>query len=57
MLRWALIFFVVSIVAGLFGYTGIAADAASAGKGLVFAAIALFIVVVVLGVRAFSGKR
>ncbi|MGZ5260639.1 MAG: DUF1328 domain-containing protein, partial [Burkholderiales bacterium] len=29
MLKWALIFFLISIVAGFFGFTGVAAGAAS----------------------------
>lgn len=36
MLRWALLFFVVSIVAGIFGFTGIAADAAEVARILFF---------------------
>lgn len=32
MLKWALIFFIVSLIAGVFGFTGIAAGAASIAK-------------------------
>jgi len=32
MLKWALIFFVISIIAGLLGFTGIAAGAAGIAK-------------------------
>ena len=41
MLKWAFIFFVVSVVAGIFGFTGIAAGAASIAKFLFFAALVL----------------
>lgn len=36
MLKWALIFFVVALVAALFGFGGIAAGAAGIGKILFF---------------------
>ncbi len=36
MLKWALIFFVVAIIAALFGFTGIAAGAAEIAKILFF---------------------
>ena len=36
MLKWALIFFAVAIVAALFGFTGIAAGAAEIAKILFF---------------------
>ncbi len=48
MLRWALIFFVVSLVAGVFGFTGIAQGARSIAKVLFFIALALFVVFVIL---------
>jgi uncharacterized membrane protein YtjA (UPF0391 family) len=52
MLKWALIFFLVSLVAGLFGFTGIAAGAATIAKWLFFIAVAIFIVFLVLGLLA-----
>ena len=48
MLRWALIFFVISLIAGVFGFTGIAQGARSIAKTLFFIAIALFILFVIL---------
>jgi uncharacterized membrane protein YtjA (UPF0391 family) len=48
MLRWALIFFVVSLVAGFFGFTGVAEGARSISKVLFFIAIALFVIFVIL---------
>jgi uncharacterized membrane protein YtjA (UPF0391 family) len=52
MLKWALIFFIIAIVAGLFGFTGIAAGAATIAKWLFFIAVAIFVVFLVLGLIA-----
>jgi uncharacterized membrane protein YtjA (UPF0391 family) len=43
MLRWALIFFVVSLVAAVFGFTGIAAAAAGVARILFFFFVVLFL--------------
>jgi uncharacterized membrane protein YtjA (UPF0391 family) len=48
MLRWALIFFVVSLIAGFFGFTGVAEGARSISKTLFFIAIALFLLFIIL---------
>jgi uncharacterized membrane protein YtjA (UPF0391 family) len=50
MLKWALIFFVISLIAGVFGFTGIAAGAQSIAKVLFFIALAIFLIVLVFGV-------
>jgi uncharacterized membrane protein YtjA (UPF0391 family) len=52
MLRWALIFFIIAIVAALFGFTGIAAGAATIAKVLFFVAVAIFLIFLVLGLMA-----
>jgi uncharacterized membrane protein YtjA (UPF0391 family) len=49
MLKWALIFFIISLVAGVFGFTGIASGAAAVAKILFYVAVALFLVFLVLG--------
>ena len=49
MLRWALIFFVVSIIAALFGFTPIAAGAAWIGKVLFFLFVVAFVVCFITG--------
>lgn len=54
MLRWALIFFVISLVAGVFGFTGIAQGARSIAKTLFFIAIALFVIFLVIAIAAGS---
>jgi uncharacterized membrane protein YtjA (UPF0391 family) len=55
MLKWALIFFIVSIIAGLLGFTGVAAGAASIAKILFFLFLAVAIGIVILAVMA--GKK
>lgn len=50
MLRWALIFALVAIVAGLFGFTGIAAGAAAIAKTIFFIFLGLVVVFLLLGV-------
>jgi uncharacterized membrane protein YtjA (UPF0391 family) len=49
MLYWALVFFIVSIIAAAFGFGGIAAAAAGVGKILFFVFLVLFLVFLVGG--------
>ena len=49
MLRYAVIFFVVAIIAALFGFGGIAAGATEIAKILFFVFVVLFIVSLVAG--------
>jgi len=44
MLRWALIFFVVALLAAVLGFTGIAVAAAGVAKALFFLFVILFLV-------------
>ncbi|HAU76937.1 MAG TPA: DUF1328 domain-containing protein, partial [Agrobacterium sp.] len=44
MLKWALIFFVISLIAGVFGFTGISAAAAGVARILFFIAVVIFLV-------------
>jgi uncharacterized membrane protein YtjA (UPF0391 family) len=50
MLKWAIIFFVISLIAGALGFTGIAAGAGRIAKILfgIFLAIALIILVIAI---------
>ena len=48
MLEWALVFFIISIVAAVFGFTGIAAGAAKIAKWLFFIALAIVVLFVIL---------
>jgi uncharacterized membrane protein YtjA (UPF0391 family) len=54
MLRWALIFFVVAIVAAIFGFGGIAGDAAWIGKILLLVFLVLAVISLVMGRRGSS---
>jgi uncharacterized membrane protein YtjA (UPF0391 family) len=52
MLRWALIFFIISIIAGAFGFTGISAAASGVARVLFFIFIVIFLIFLVLGLMA-----
>ena len=52
MLRWALLFFVVAIVAAVFGFGGLAGEAAWIGKILLFVFLILAVVSLVAGRRS-----
>jgi uncharacterized membrane protein YtjA (UPF0391 family) len=52
MLKLALFFLVVSIIAGLFGFTGISVAAAGIAKILFFVFVVLFVVFLVLTLMA-----
>jgi uncharacterized membrane protein YtjA (UPF0391 family) len=54
MLKLALFFLIVSLVAALFGFTGIAAAAAGIAKILFFIFIALFVILLVAGLMLGS---
>jgi uncharacterized membrane protein YtjA (UPF0391 family) len=50
MLKWAIIFFLVSLIAGFLGFTDIAASAKGIAKILFFVALIIFLIVLVFGV-------
>ena len=52
MLRWALIFFIVALVAALFGFGGIASTAAGMAKTLFWIALIIFLATLVAGLTA-----
>jgi uncharacterized membrane protein YtjA (UPF0391 family) len=57
LLQWALIAFVVAIVAGLFGFSGVAQGAASVGRllfGLFIVVAVVFLVLALLGVSILA---
>jgi uncharacterized membrane protein YtjA (UPF0391 family) len=54
MLRWSFIFLVIAIVAGIFGFTGISQGAESIAKVLFFIFLAVWIIVLVLGITVFK---
>ena len=50
LLKWAFIFFVVALVAAAFGFTGIAAGAASIAKILFYLFLGIFFVLLIAGI-------
>lgn len=55
MLSWALTFFIVAIIAAIFGFTNIAVGAAAIAKFLFFVFVVLFILSLIMhGVRSAS---
>lgn len=50
MLKWAIIFFIISLIAGFFGFTNIAAGAKGIAKVLFYIALVIFIIVLIFGV-------
>jgi uncharacterized membrane protein YtjA (UPF0391 family) len=49
MIKWAIIFALISVVAGIFGFTGIAAGSAAVAKVLFFIALAIFVILLIAG--------
>jgi uncharacterized membrane protein YtjA (UPF0391 family) len=54
MLKWALIFGLISLVAGILGFTGVAAGAAAIAKTLFFLFLFLCVLFVALGLYVFD---
>ena len=50
MLKLAIIFFIISLIAGFFGFTNVASGTKSIAKVLFFIALIIFLVVLVFGV-------
>ena len=55
LLRWALLFLILALVAGVFGYTGIAVGFAEIARFLFWAFVVLLVVFLVLGGGVFRG--
>ncbi len=51
MLRWALLFLVVALIAALFGFGGVAGTSMVAAKILFFVFLVMFVVSLVMGTR------
>lgn len=54
MLRWALIFFVIALIAGLLGFGGIAATAGGIAQILFYIFLILFVIALIFGL--LSGR-
>ena len=50
MIEWAVIFFIISVVAGWFGFTGVASGARTLAKVIAVIAIIGFLIVLIFGV-------
>jgi uncharacterized membrane protein YtjA (UPF0391 family) len=57
MLYWALVFFIVSLIAALFGFTGIAVATAGIARILFFIFIVMFILALVFGWRGRASRK
>jgi uncharacterized membrane protein YtjA (UPF0391 family) len=52
-LKWALIFLVISVIAGIFGFTGISAASADVARVLFYVFVVIFLVLLILGFTIF----
>ena len=50
MIKWAIIFLVISLIAGFFGFSGVASGAKTIAKVLFFIAVVIFLIVLIFGV-------
>ena len=55
MLSWAITFFIIAVIAAVFGFGGIAAGASAVAKILFFIFLVVFLVTLVLGL--IQGRR
>jgi uncharacterized membrane protein YtjA (UPF0391 family) len=53
LLKWALVFMVISLIAALFGFSGIAAGSADISQVLFFTFLAICVVLFILGLTVF----
>jgi uncharacterized membrane protein YtjA (UPF0391 family) len=52
MLKWAIVFLIVALVAGALGFTDVAAGAATIARVLFGIFLIIFLVLLVIGIRA-----
>jgi uncharacterized membrane protein YtjA (UPF0391 family) len=55
MLRWALTFAILALVAGVLGFGGLAGDFAYIAKILLFVFLALFVIALIVGRSVIGG--
>jgi uncharacterized membrane protein YtjA (UPF0391 family) len=55
MLKWAVVFFIVALIAGALGFGGVATAAAGIAKILFFLFLVLFLIALAAGI--FVGKK
>lgn len=54
LLKWALVFLVISLIAALFGFGGIAAGAADIARVLFYVFVAICVVLFILGLFVYK---
>ncbi|HVK50752.1 MAG TPA: DUF1328 domain-containing protein [Pseudoxanthomonas sp.] len=54
MIKWAIIFAIIGLIAGVLGFTGIAGGAFGIAKFLFWAAVIIAVLLFVLGVTVFK---
>ena len=57
MLYWALVFFIVSLVAGVFGFGGIASATAGIAQILFYVFLVFFVVTLIAGLAGGGTRR
>ena len=50
MIKWAVIFFLISLIAGFFGFTGVASGTRTIAKVLFFISVVILLIVLIFGV-------
>lgn len=55
-LKWAAIFFIIALIAGVFGFSGIAAGAVDIAQTLFFIFLAIFVFLLVAGIGVLLVK-
>ncbi len=53
MLRWALIFLVVGLIAGILGFTNVAGASIAIAKTLFFVFLVIFVILLIAGLTVF----
>jgi uncharacterized membrane protein YtjA (UPF0391 family) len=53
LLKWALVFFLISIVAGILGFTGLSAASADIARFLFYVFVVIFLLLLILGLTIF----
>lgn len=57
MLYWALVFFVVSLVSGLFGFGGLAYTTAGVAQVIFYVFVTFFVVTLIAGLAGGGNRR
>ncbi|MES2964685.1 MAG: DUF1328 family protein [Bdellovibrionota bacterium] len=57
MLYWALVFFIVSLVAGIFGFGGVASATAGIAQVLFYVFLVFFVVTLIAGLAGGGTRR